>query len=83
MFKGYEYNKFCKYIAKKSIYEQEYTLLHEFLASKNENICFEYETRREAVNAAASLTMYIKKAKQPLLIKQRENFVFAVRKADK
>ena len=80
MLKGYKFNQYVRKISSKSIYEQEYELLHDFLASENENICFEYGSTQEAINARAALVVYIKRARQPLQLMQRVNCVFAVRK---
>ena len=79
MLKGYEYNQICRNIVKKTKYDYERGLLHEFLASENENIRLEYDSPREACNAAAMLKLYVKNARQPLEIKQRGNAVFAFR----
>lgn len=80
MLKGYEYNQVCRNIVKKTKCDYERGLLHEYLASENENIRLEYDTPREAVNAAAMLKLYVRNARQPLEIKQRGNAVFAERK---
>lgn len=79
MLKGYEFNQVCRKITKRSIYDREYELLHEFLATDNENICFEYHDTQEAINAVQALKMYAKKARQPLEFRQRANKVFAER----
>lgn len=79
MLKGYEFNQVCRKITGKSIYTQEQNLLHEFLATDNENICFEYHNTQEAINAVQALKMYAKKARQPLKFAQRGNRVFAER----
>ena len=82
MFKGYEFNKVCRMIKRGSAYQQEFDLLHELLGSDNKNIRFEYTTVAEAKNASQALRKYVKEIRQPLSIKQRNNFVFAVRKED-
>ena len=79
MFKSYKYNQKFKKRAKKSIYDQEQNLIHDFLASKNENIEFEYTCSKEAVNAAAALKNYTTACRQPLNVMQRANFVYVVK----
>lgn len=79
MLKGYKFNQYVKKINSKSVYEQEHELLHDFLASENENIYFEYGSTQEAINARAALVVYIKRVRQPLQILQRGNCVFAIR----
>jgi hypothetical protein len=82
MLKGFEFNKVCRVIKKSSLYEQEFELLHEFLPSEHKNLRLEYGTIAEAKNAAQALRRYAKDNKQPLDIKQRNNYIFAVRKED-
>ena len=82
MFKAFDFNKEFRKIAKKSIYTQEFDVLHEFLPSDNKNIRFEYSTAKEARSAAAALKKYAKENKQPLIFKQRGNYIFAIRKGD-
>ena len=48
MLKSYKYNQPYRKINKKTKYEQERELLHNFLASENQNICLEYESVKEA-----------------------------------
>lgn len=81
MLKGYEYNKDYRVIRGKSIYTQEYDLLHEFSATDNENIRLEYSTEREAINAKQALTKYVNRCRMPLKIIRRDVFVFAVKVA--
>ena len=80
MFKAFDFNKDFRKIAKKSIYTQEFDVLHEFLPSDNKNIRFEYSTDKEARAATAALRNYAEQNKQPLIFKQRANYVFAIRK---
>ena len=80
MLKGYKFNQYIRKISKKSVYEQEFELLHGFLATENENICFEYGSTQEAINVRQALMMYTKRVRQPLNILQRGNTVFAIRK---
>lgn len=79
MFKSYKYNQKFKNRAKKSIYDQEQNLIHDFLASKNENIEFEYTCSKEAVNASNSLKRYTEACKQPVKVLQRGSFVYVVK----
>jgi hypothetical protein len=56
-------------------------LLHELLASDNENIQLEYSNVDEASNAAQSIRIYVEKhARQPLLVFQRQHYVIIVKK---
>jgi hypothetical protein len=57
-------------------------VLHDFLASDHENVRLEYDTVAEAKNASQAIRKYIKDIRQPLLAKQRNNYVFIVRKED-
>lgn len=79
MFKGFEYNKDFRKMANKSVYTQEFDLLHEFLATDNKNIRFEYSTEKEAINARQACATYIKNNNKPLKVMQRGNYVFAVK----
>ena len=79
MFKSYKYNQKFKKIAKKSIYDQEQNLIHDFLASKNENIEFEYTCAKEAFNARNTLKRYTEACRQPVKVTQRNNYVYVVK----
>lgn len=79
MFKGFEYNKNYRKICGKSIYAQEYELLHEFLTTENENIRFEYTAEREATNSRQCCAKYVKDNRMPLKVIQRKNYVFAIK----
>ena len=79
MFKSYKYNQKFKKRAKKSIYDQEQNLIHDFWASKNENIEFEYTCSREAFNARNALNRYVNACRQPVKVLQRDNFVYVVK----
>ena len=80
MFKAFDFNKDFRKIAKKSIYTQEFDVLHEFLPSDNKNIRYEYSTDKEARAATAALRKYAEQNKQPLIFEQIANYVFAIRK---
>lgn len=82
MLKGFEFNKVCRVIKKSSLYEQEFDLLHEFLPSDHKNLRFEYSEVSEAKNASQAIRRYIRENKQPLVAKQRNNYLFVVRKED-
>lgn len=82
MLKGYKYNQTMRKINNKSIYEQEFSLLHDFLATDKENIRFEYSNEREAINARQAIFSCAKKARQPITVAQRGKYVFAVKKAE-
>lgn len=79
MLKGFEYNKNYRKISKRSLYDQECELLHEFLGTENENIRFEYGNEKEANNARQGCARYAKEHRMPLKLMQRGVFVFAVR----
>ena len=79
MFKGFEYNKDYRKIKGRSIYTQEFELLHDFCGSDKENIRLEYSTEREAANARQACAVYTKKNRMNLKMLQRGNYVFAIR----
>lgn len=80
MFKNFKFNQSYRKIAKKSMYEREFEVLHELSASNHENVEFEYSTVREARNALAALIIYIAETKMSLEVAQRNNFVYACKK---
>lgn len=82
MLKGHKYNQPYKKHRPKSVYEQEYSLLHEFHGSDHKNLQLEYGSNKEAHNAQIALCKYIKKAHQPLKCSVRGNFVFVFRKGE-
>ena len=82
MLKTYTYNKTYREICRKTKYEQERELLHDFLASENENMCLEYENEREVKNAAQWIRQYSKEAKKGIVAKVRENFVIVEREGE-
>lgn len=63
-------------------YNPERTALHEFLASQNENICFEYLNVNEAVNARVAIKKYAAKARKNINITQKGNMVI-IQRGDK
>lgn len=81
MFRGFEFNKECRVI-KTGLYQQECGVLHDFLASDHTNVRFEYDTVAEAKNASQAIRRYIRENKQNLTAKQRNSYVFVVRKED-
>ena len=81
MLKGFEYNKNYRKISKRSLYDQECELLHEFLGTENENIRFEYGNEKEAKNARQACARYINENRMPLKAMWRGNYVFVVRVA--
>lgn len=82
MLKTYTYNKTYREICRKIKYEQERELLHDFLASENKNMCFEYENPREARNAVQWIRRYSKEAKKGIVAKVRKNFVIVEREGE-
>ena len=78
MLKKIEYNlprpvAFCT----KGAYAEEINAIHDFLASQNETMRLEYDSRRSALNARAMLIRYTKN--QPIYIAQRNNYVWIAR----
>lgn len=80
MLKDIKYNQPYKVIMRKSVYNQEFQLLHDFQSGDKRNMRLEYSNKREAINAAAALKRYAQQARQPLDLSQRGNFVFVKRK---
>lgn len=78
---GHKYNQKMKGIAKKSIYDVEFGLLHEFNGSENTNLELEYSTPKEAQHGKQAIKRYIDKNKMPLIAWQREKYVYVERKA--
>ena len=78
MLKKYEFNKPIG--GGRLLYSYEHSLLHEFLATDNENMRLEYSDEREALNARQALARYIDSHKQPLNALCRGTFVYVVRK---
>ena len=84
MLKGYKYNQSYKHRSPVSKYNQEQKLIQDFAVDpNNENICFEYGSVREATNARQSLVNYVTSTKKQLIVMQRDEFVFVVRKEGK
>lgn len=79
MLKNIEYNKEYRIIRGKSIYQREFDLLHEFLATDHENIRLEYSNEKEASLVRNNIFKYINRCKMPLEVMRRGVFVFAVR----
>lgn len=79
MLKGYKYNQSYRIIRRKSVYAQEHDLLHGLLASKNDNIAFEYASVVVAKNASLQIKRYVDLQKMPIAVKQRHERVVAIR----
>lgn len=62
---------------RRGVYAQELNLIHDFLASENETMRFEYDSRKSATNARAMLVKYT--SNQPIRIVQVQNFVWIAR----
>lgn len=77
MLKNHEFNK--PFGGGRLLYSYEHSLLHEFLATDNENMRLEYSDKREAFNAKQALTRYINSHKQPLNALCREVYVYIIR----
>ena len=75
MFKSITYNVDFRPSRKKSVYSMEYAAMHDFLASDNENMCFEYNNNKEAANAYQAIWTYAKKNRQPLTVSTRQNTI--------
>ena len=71
MLKGIKYNVNFKKRLVASKYDEEFKLLHDFSASKHENIEFEYGSDREALNATVALRKYIVKNRMSLRREKR------------
>lgn len=82
MLKGYKFNQPYRKISSKSVYAQEYKLIEDFLAGGEKNIQFEYDSVKSAINASVSMRKHIAEYKRPLLVMQREAYVFVVRKEE-
>ena len=68
---------------RRSKYDPEREATHEFLASNNENVCFEYGNEHEARCARIATQKYVREARQPLSVSQRGNTVVLTRKGNK
>ena len=83
MFNKKLYNVDFKPRKRRSKYDPEREAMHDFLASNNENVCFEYDSEREADCARAAIYKYAREARQPLCVSQRGNTVVLTRKGNK
>jgi hypothetical protein len=68
-----------KALYSKSLYAREYELLHEFSASKHENVELEYSNSKQAAYAKNVMTRYIKNNKMSLKASQRQNFIYVTK----
>ena len=68
-----------KTLYSKSIYMREYELLHEFSASKHENVELEYSNTKQATYAKNIMSKYIKNNKMSLKAFQRKNFIYVTK----
>lgn len=68
-----------KTLYSKSIYMREYEMLHEFSASKHENVELEYSNSKQAAYAKNTMARYIKNNKMSLKASQRQNFVYVIK----
>lgn len=75
MYKGISYNVEFKPRTKKSKYNMEFGATHDFLASDYENVCLEYNDKREVKNAYQAIYAYTQKARQPLKVSTRGNCI--------
>lgn len=64
-------------IAKRTLYTREYDILHEFLASNNSNVRFDYGTTQRAVFARQAMKEYAKRNRMQIAFSQRGKYVFA------
>jgi hypothetical protein len=58
---------------------REYEMLHEFSASKYENVELEYSNSKQAAYAKNVMTRYIKNNKMSLKASQRQHFLFVTK----
>lgn len=80
MFKEVKYDQPFTPNKRKSLYHQEFQLLHEFHGSDKRNMRLEYIANKDAHNAWQALDRYAKQTKTPVIISQRGNYVFVTRK---
>lgn len=64
----------------RQLYSYEHSLLHEFLATDNENMRLEYSNEKEAYNASQSMKRYIETHRQPLKVAHRKTYLYILRK---
>lgn len=74
-----KYDVYFRKIAARSKYHEEQELLHEFNGSDHKSIAFEYDSPRDARNAAQALVVYVRHNKMPLRIMARMDHVVAER----
>lgn len=82
MLKEYRFNQPYRKIKNKSVYAQEHRVIKEFMEGNEKNIQFEYDSVNSAVNAAVAIRKHIAEYKRPLLVMQREIYVFVARKGE-
>lgn len=80
MYNRITYNVEFKPSPRKSMYNMERAVTHDFLASDYDNVCLEYSTVRERDNACQALWYYAKQNRQPLKFSVRGNNVIITRK---
>lgn len=68
-----------KALYSKSLYAREYEMLHEFSASKYENVELEYSNSKQAAYAKNVMARYIKNNKMSLKASQRQNFIYVTK----
>ena len=68
-----------KALYSKSLYAREYEMLHEFSASKYENVELEYSNTKQATYAKNIMSKYIKNNKMSLKASQRQNFIYVTK----
>ena len=64
---------------RKSLYAREVEMLHEFSASKHENVELEYSNAKQAVSARAAITKHIKDNKMSLIVCRRQNLLYVIK----
>lgn len=79
MFKNFQFDKNYKKIRKRSVYEREIELIHEYITSTHENLCFVYNNVMEAGNASRALAKRLKNERKSVKLMQRKNFVIVKR----
>ena len=83
MLKGIKYNQNYKKKRGKSVYTQEHNAISDFeFVPDKHNLRFEYNDKKEAINAGNQLRRYVKETKKQLVVLQRENFVFVVKEKE-
>ena len=80
MFKEVKYDQPFTPKKRKSLYHQEFQLLHEFHGSDKRNMRLEYINHKDAHNAAQAIQRYAKQTRTLICASQRGNFVFVTRK---